>query len=122
MLFKPGGYADRLWGNNLSGNGGHSGTLELYTHCGTHPPWLHLRTQAQLYSFQHLHPMTETFRSVAFSGRRTGVCVLLADHQQFFTGKLYVPVQQLKLPAEELLGFAPAMRLAEQSSMETPSC
>ncbi|KAJ8275505.1 hypothetical protein COCON_G00072570, partial [Conger conger] len=36
------------------------------------------------------------------------VCVraLLADLQQFFTGKLYVPVSQLKLPAEELLWSA----------------
>lgn len=30
----------------------------------------------------------------------------LADLQQFFTGKLYVLVQQLKLPAEELLWLA----------------
>lgn len=30
----------------------------------------------------------------------------LADRQQFFTGKLYVLVQQLKLPAEELLWSA----------------
>ncbi|XDV32288.1 hypothetical protein PO909_003146 [Leuciscus waleckii] len=31
---------------------------------------------------------------------------LLADLQQFFTGKLYVLVYQLKLPAEELLWLA----------------
>ncbi|GAA6109618.1 uncharacterized [Tachysurus ichikawai] len=30
----------------------------------------------------------------------------LADPQQFFTGKLYVLVYQLKLPAEELLWLA----------------
>lgn len=30
----------------------------------------------------------------------------LADPQQFFTGKLYVHVYQLKLPAEELLWLA----------------
>lgn len=31
---------------------------------------------------------------------------LLADLQQFFTGKLYVLMYQLKLPAEELLWSA----------------
>ena len=30
----------------------------------------------------------------------------MADTQQFFTGKLYVPVHTLKLPAEELLWSA----------------
>lgn len=30
----------------------------------------------------------------------------IADTQQFFTGKLYVPVHTLKLPAEELLWSA----------------
>lgn len=30
----------------------------------------------------------------------------IADAQQFFTGKLYVPVHTLKLPAEELLWSA----------------
>lgn len=30
----------------------------------------------------------------------------MADTQQFFTGKLYVPVHMLKLPAEELLWSA----------------
>lgn len=37
----------------------------------------------------------------------THVCMcVLADLQQFFTGKLYVRVSQLKLPAEELLWSA----------------
>lgn len=35
-----------------------------------------------------------------------GTWCLLADLQQFFTGKLYVLMYQLKLPAEELLWSA----------------
>lgn len=39
----------------------------------------------------------------------------MADTQQFFTGKLYVPVHMLKLPAEELLWSAlPRMTLEEE--------
>lgn len=43
----------------------------------------------------------ESRRRSAGAPRRRGSS--LADLQQFFTGKLYVLMQQLKLPAEELL-------------------
>lgn len=40
----------------------------------------------------------------------------MADTQQFFTGKLYVPVHMLKLPAEELLWSAlPRMTQEEEA-------
>ena len=40
----------------------------------------------------------------------------MADTQQFFTGKLYVPVHMLKLPAEELLWSAlPRMTQEEET-------
>lgn len=40
----------------------------------------------------------------------------MADTRQFFTGKLYVPVHILKLPAEELLWSAqPRMTQEEEA-------
>lgn len=49
--------------------------------------------------------------SVAYIHLGCAICMLregcsLADLQQFFTGKLYVLMYQLKLPAEELLWSA----------------
>ncbi|KAF7700028.1 hypothetical protein HF521_002986 [Silurus meridionalis] len=43
--------------------------------------------------------------SITWSVQSMSSCPL-ADPQQFFTGKLYVLVYQLKLPAEELLWLA----------------
>lgn len=45
----------------------------------------------------------EQVRSAEDEKRRRGEEEPLADPQQFFTGKLYVLMPQLKLPAEELL-------------------
>ena len=45
-------------------------------------------------------------QGVGHDGVARGRPCSLADPQQFFTGKLYVLVYQLKLPAEELLWLA----------------
>ncbi len=42
----------------------------------------------------------------------------LADLQQFFTGKLYVLVYQLKLPAEELLWLALSWHVSTEMAMQ----
>lgn len=47
-----------------------------------------------------------SFRSCSMYKRTLGIRCSLADLQQFFTGKLYVLMYQLKLPAEELLWLA----------------
>lgn len=52
-----------------------------------------------------------------------GIRCSLADLQQFFTGKLYVLIYQLKLPAEELLWSAlsfiedPSIPLSDMGKM-----
>ena len=47
----------------------------------------------------------------------------MADTQQFFTGKLYVPVHMLKLPAEELLWSAlPRMTQEEEADVGGGCC
>ncbi|KAL1260796.1 hypothetical protein QQF64_008623 [Cirrhinus molitorella] len=72
---------------------------------------LNCSKNAELYSPHPVTPYFHIFCRVSGSP--------LADLQQFFTGKLYVLVYQLKLPAEELLWLALSWHVTTEMPMQS---